>query len=464
MRGFTVEEAVAQTVEETLTQTSYEYAMDELDKEMRIEESEAKGSGRTRTVKLEVTCKDGSTVWTEHTISVVRNEKGEPAALLGIARDITERMKAETELRAQKELIDRILTSMPNAVVVLNQDLQVILVNQTFTNVFHVKEGKVDGKPLSAIQGIRSLATPVREAFAGRGTGESVQFNHRMAGVNRTFIADIIPMYEHEVLLIARDVTDERDRTEKLYLTDRLVSVGEMAAGVAHEINNPLTAVIALSQILVESQLPDGVREDVQDIHNEAQRAANVVRNLLLFARGEGAEKQPEQINDLIEEVVGLRAYKNKVDNIRIDTRLGANLPDVIVDRSEMRQVFLNIVLNAEQAMLKAHGRGLLTITSQRVNGDIRISFADDGPGIDKHVRKRAFNPFFTTKQVGEGTGLGLSISYGIVTAHGGHIHAKSAPGQGATLTVELPVAGNGLEKRRSSSTDKVSAADVIAL
>jgi signal transduction histidine kinase len=393
---------------------------------------------------------------------VVRNEKGEPAALIGIARDITERMKAEAELRAQKELIDRILTSTPNAVVVLNQDMQVILVNQTFTNVFHVKEGEVDGKPLSAIQGIRSLATPVKEVLAGGGTGENVQFHHRMAGVNRTFIADIIPMYEHEVLLIARDVTDERERTEKLYLTDRLVSVGEMAAGVAHEINNPLTTVVALSHLLVDSELPDDVRQDVLDIHNEAQRAADVVRNLLLFARGEGAEKQPEQINDLIEEVIRLRTYKNKIDNIRIDTRLGANLPDVMVDRSEMRQVFLNIVLNAEQAMLKAHGRGLLTITSQRVNGDVRISFADDGPGIDKHVRKRAFDPFFTTKQVGEGTGLGLSISYGIVTAHGGHIRAKSAPGQGATVTVELPAAGNELEKRKISSIDEASADDVI--
>jgi signal transduction histidine kinase len=138
--------------------------------------------------------------------------------------------------------------------------------------------------------------------------------------------------------------------------------------------------------------------------------------------------------------VLKLRAYEHRLHNIQVNTQLNPDLPEITVDRFQMQQVFLNIILNAEYFMTEAHNRGTLTITTQQLKNSVRISFADDGPGITKENLDRLFVPFFTTKEVGKGTGLGLSICYGIVTSHGGKIYARSEPGKGATFIVDLPV------------------------
>ena len=227
---------------------------------------------------------------------------------------------------------------------------------------------------------------------------------------------------------------------ERFYLTDRLASVGEMAAGIAHELNNPLTGVVALSQLLLESGVPDEIKEDLEAISSEGQRAANVIRNLLSFARSHTMSAEPIEINAIINQVLSLRAYEHRVNNIVANTHLAPNLPVIVADRFQMQQVFLNIVLNAEQAMTEFKGGGNLTITTEQLGGIIKISFADDGPGILPEIMNRIFDPFFTTKEVGKGTGLGLSICYGIVTSQGGRIYAESQPGKGATFIIELPV------------------------
>ncbi|MDO9573450.1 MAG: ATP-binding protein, partial [Candidatus Contubernalis sp.] len=151
-------------------------------------------------------------------------------------------------------------------------------------------------------------------------------------------------------------------------------------------------------------------------------------------------EKQPVDINSIIEKVLELRAYEQKVNNIEVVTRFAPDLPEITANGFDLQQVFLNIVINAEHFMTEAHGRGTLTIATERLGDIIRASVADDGPGIAKDNLGHLFDPFFTTKEVGKGTGLGLSISYGIITAHGGRIYAKSKPGKGATFIVELPM------------------------
>jgi signal transduction histidine kinase len=142
----------------------------------------------------------------------------------------------------------------------------------------------------------------------------------------------------------------------------------------------------------------------------------------------------------VIEDVLKLRAYEQRVSNIQIERRLAPDLPEIMVDYFQMQQVFLNIIINAEYFMSEAHGKGVLAITSERVNNAIRISFADDGPGIPEEHLLRIFSPFFTTKEVGRGTGLGLSICHGIVAEHGGQIYARSHLGEGATFVLELPI------------------------
>ena len=234
--------------------------------------------------------------------------------------------------------------------------------------------------------------------------------------------------------------TEQRRAKEQLLITDRLASIGELASGLAHELNNPLTGVIGFSQLLLSKDLPDEVREDIKIIYSEARRAADVMKNLLIFARKHPPVKQLVDINSVIEKVLALRAYEQKVENIQVFNRLAPDLPLTMADYFQLQQVFLNIIINAEHFMLEAHQRGTLTITTRRVGNSIIASFTDDGPGIASEDLVHLFDPFFTTKEVGEGTGLGLSICHGIITEHNGLLYAESKPGKGATFVVELPV------------------------
>jgi signal transduction histidine kinase len=223
-------------------------------------------------------------------------------------------------------------------------------------------------------------------------------------------------------------------------VTDRLASIGELASGVAHELNNPLTSVIGFSELLLGKDVPDDVKEDLRTINKEAQRTASIVRNLLTFARKHPEKKQLVDINNMIQKVLELRAYEQKVSNIQVNTQFAPGLPEIMADGFQLQQVFMNIIINAEYFMIEAHGRGILIITTEQVGDIIQASLADDGPGISEENLGHIFDPFFTTKEVGKGTGLGLSICHGIITAHGGRIYAESESGKGATFVVELPI------------------------
>jgi two-component system NtrC family sensor kinase len=240
-------------------------------------------------------------------------------------------------------------------------------------------------------------------------------------------------------IIITSDITEQKRQNERLMSTDRLASLGELAAGTAHEFNNPLTSIIVLSEMLMEKG-PDGIRDDLTLINNEARRAANVARNLLAFGGKHTPVKQLYQINSVIEDVLELRAYEHKSSNIDIERHLVPDLPEIMVDYFQMQQVFMNIIINAEYFMMDAHNRGTLAITTQKENSTVRISFTDDGPGITPENLKRIFDPFFTTKEAGKGTGLGLSICHSIVAEHGGQIYVRSQLGKGTTILVELPV------------------------
>jgi len=220
----------------------------------------------------------------------------------------------------------------------------------------------------------------------------------------------------------------------------RLSSIGELASGIAHELNNPLTSVIGFSDLLLEKDIPDDIREDLSVVNREAKRTAEVVQNLLIFARKHPPGKQLVNINSIIEKVLELRAYEQKVSNIQVNTRFAPDLTEIMADGFQLQQVFLNIIINAEHFMIEANNRGTLTITTERVEDIIKASFADDGPGIAKENLGHLFDPFFTTKEVGKGTGLGLSICHGIISEHGGKIYAESKLGKGATFVVELPL------------------------
>lgn len=228
---------------------------------------------------------------------------------------------------------------------------------------------------------------------------------------------------------------------EQLRLAGRLAAVGELSAGVAHELNNPLAAIQGYAQFLSSSNnLDEATKKDVETIYREALRASKITQNLLSFARRHEPEKKFISLNEVVENTIELRAHPLKVSNIELVTELAPDLPKTMADFYQMQQVFVNLINNAEQAMVAAHGKGKLVIKTQKSDEVIQVTFTDDGPGISEENMKRIFDPFFTTKDVGKGTGLGLPICYGIVEAHGGRIYAKSKLGAGATFIVEIPI------------------------
>jgi signal transduction histidine kinase len=244
-----------------------------------------------------------------------------------------------------------------------------------------------------------------------------------------------------DITYLRRFEEERRVLEQKAQLASRLASVGELASGVAHEINNPLTGVIGYSQLLLERQdTPKDIRQDLKVINEGAQRVASIVKRLLAFARQTKPARTHVDINDLINGVLQLREYNLKANNITVTTTLDPALPITMADAGQLQQVFLNLIINAETEMKLAHNKGKLRVTTGKVDSNIVVAFKDNGPGIPEDNLQKIFDPFFTTREVSEGTGLGLSVCYGIIKEHNGRIWADSEPGRGATFFVELPV------------------------
>jgi CheY-like chemotaxis protein len=263
---------------------------------------------------------------------------------------------------------------------------------------------------------------------------------------------------------VMRDITERKEEQAqrrqletRARLASHLASIGEMASGIAHEINNPLTAVIGYSQLLAQHNLPAEVKEAVEQILQGATRVAGIVQRLLTFARQHTPTRGAVDLNEVIRSTLALRAYALKAANIRVTTRLDPLLPTTIADGKQMQQVILNLIMNAETAMKGAHQGGELVLASAINRGSILLTVSDDGPGIPDAIQDRIFDPFFTTREEGQGTGLGLSICHGIVNEHGGRIWVQSECGKGAAFFVEVPVISEPKRKTESASAKQDS-------
>ena len=248
-------------------------------------------------------------------------------------------------------------------------------------------------------------------------------------------------------LEIVRDTTPEIRLQEQLLHAEKLASIGKLVSGVAHELNNPLTAILGHAQLLERRASDDKTKGKVKMILDEAGRASKIVRNLLTFARKHKPEQQLIDLNEVIQKTLALREYELNLSRIQVNMNLAENLPIVIGDFHQLQQVLLNLITNAEQAMLETRGEGVLTIESYCEDGRACLKVQDNGPGIPPEIGPRIFDPFFTTKSVGKGTGLGLSICYGILSEHHGKITVESEPEQGAKFFVSLPAAGEKAEE-----------------
>jgi len=246
---------------------------------------------------------------------------------------------------------------------------------------------------------------------------------------------------QHSRAELEQTVETLKNTQGQLIQSEKLSAVGEFVAGVAHELNNPLTAVMGFSEMLREADVDAKYRRHLDLIFKAAQRCQKIVQSLLSFARRHQPERKPVSVNELIQAVLEIVAYPLRTSNIEVSLQLDPKLPVVQADGHQIQQVFLNIVNNARQAM-EAHQReGRIKIITEVSGPNVRITFQDNGPGIPEENLRRIFDPFFTTKEVGKGTGLGLSLCYGIIKEHGGSIKPVSRPGEGATFIIELPAA-----------------------
>lgn len=257
---------------------------------------------------------------------------------------------------------------------------------------------------------------------------------------------------------VERDITDDLRMRDELVRAERLSAVGELVAGVAHEINNPLQSIVGCAELLSEGVQDPELKRDVALIRSEAGRAREIVRSLLSFVHRRPSERVPTDLNEIIHEAIALRGYHLKQKGVELADASDPGIPRARANPDEIRQLVLNLLLNAEHAVTASAPPRRITLQSGVVEGMVYVEVSDTGPGVPEHLRHRIFEPFFTTKEVGEGTGLGLSISHGIAEAHGGRLELTKSDGHGASFRLALPTA----EQPAAASEPEAAAAPRI--
>ena len=292
----------------------------------------------------------------------------------------------------------------------------------------------------------------VQEAGVWRGT----YVRRRKDGTTFPSATAVVPLMNvrgeiTHFVRVERDSSEETRLRDQLIHTERLSAVGQLVSGVAHELNNPLQSILGFTELLIETEQRQQNRRDLEQVRAETVRAGKIVRNLLAFVRRSSSERALQAINDLARATLALRAYELTTSNVALEEQYADGLPPVWVNREEIQQVILNLILNAEHAMRAAHAGGHLTLRTAAVDSNVIVEVRDDGPGIPAKLAGRVFEPFFSTKGVGEGTGLGLSIALGIAEAHGGML-ALLPTAAGACFRLTIPAA------RPSDLSDSVDA------
>ena len=350
-------------------------------------------------------------------------------------------------VRRAKEQWETAFDALSEGIAVVDPDGVVRRANRSLASLLGVPVPTLVGTPLGeALLGkSHALAELLDKTLSGERTPPLVARSERLqrsVRVNAALIAGA--GFAQSVVVLVEDVTDQQALETQLVQSEKLAAVGQLVSGVAHELNNPLTSIAGLSEFLLEQkELGKKDRGHLQVIHEQAERAGRIVRNLLTFARKGTGEREPVDLNDLIRGTLALTAYDLKLKDVTVTRELSGALPPVLGDRHGLQQVVLNLVTNSAQAVGENPRERLREITvSTWFDGQVHLRVADSGPGIPEDVRQNVFTPFFTTKEPGKGTGLGLSITYSIVESHGGHITIEPPPaGGGAAFRVDLPPA-----------------------
>lgn len=374
-------------------------------------------------------------------------ETGRLVRYQGTLVDVTEKRALEKQLQRQEEFRRRLLGSFPDLILVLDLKGKYTFVSARIAELLGYGPEYLMGKNVDDVEKTSpELATLYRTVATGKSSLTSSEYNSRHHdGSWRAMLAMASPLLDAEgaptgVIISVRDVTTEKKLEQKIIQSERLAAMGQMIGGFAHELNNPLTAILGYAELLQESQSTDSARKQIADLHKEARRAAEIVQNLQYFARPPALGRSQVDLNELVHRTVQMQAYPLRKSEITVDFLPEPAIPPIMADPNQLMQVFLNLLLNAEQAIREARDKGTIRVRLGRNPDSVWVVFQDDGPGIATENLEHIFDPFFTTRRPGRGTGLGLSICKTVLREHGGNIEAASAPGGGAVFTITLPL------------------------
>lgn len=403
-------------------------------------------SGSTRTREIRVRKRDGSVAVCVDTSSGVMDE-GRIVRYQGTLVDVTEKRAMERQLRRQEDFRRHLLESFPDLILVLDPNANYTFVSSRIRDLLGFGPETLMGKKIEeGADNSPELVTLYRSVANGETALATAEYGARhQDGSWRTMLGTASPMLDTEgkpagVIISVRDVTTEKKLEQQIIQSERLAAMGQMIGGFAHELNNPLTSILGMTELLQDNESSDHARKQLVSLHQQARRAAEIVQNLQYFARPPAPGRSPVNLGELIQRTLHLQAYPLRKSNITVDFLQEPSLPPIMADPNQLMQVFLNLILNADQAIRESRDKGTIRIRLGRNPDSVWVMFQDDGPGIAPEVLPHIFDPFFTTKRPGRGTGLGLSICKTLIREHSGNIEAATAPGGGAVFTITLPI------------------------
>jgi PAS domain S-box-containing protein len=404
-----------------------------------------RGSIRTREITLRR--KDGSAAICLDTSRAVWDTAGAIIRYQGTLIDVTERRKMETQIRQQELFRQRLLESFPDLILVADLEERYTFASSRIRDLLGYRPEELVGKKIEDLQDHSPEFTALyRDVASGKQLFGSSEYGARHRdGSWRTMRASASQLFDADnklsgVIISVRDITVEKKLEEQIIQSERLAAMGQMLGGFAHELNNPLTTLLGMSELLKDGETNETRAKQLGMLHQQARRATEIVQNLMYFSRPTAPGKAQVDVAELVDRTLHLQAYALRKGNITVDFLKAEGLPQVLADPHQLMQVFLNLILNAEQAIREIRDKGTLRIRLGKTDHSVWASFQDDGPGIAPEILPNIFDPFYTTKRPGRGTGLGLSICKAVLREYGGNIEAGSIQGGGAIFTVSLPV------------------------
>jgi PAS domain S-box-containing protein len=392
--------------------------------------------------------KDGTLLHTLQNITAVRDANGKIVQIRGLMLDVTEQRTFQSQLQRERDFNQKILNTTQSMILVLDTAGLISYANRRCFESGYREDELIGHRLVDWVEA--SHRTDFEAALETTAHGhqvENLELRVRRSDTSMGhFSISLSPMRDEQdlvnsVVVVMTDITDAVLLQAKLAHSEKMASIGRLVSGVAHEVNNPLAAILGFTDLLLENPaIPENAREDLQIILHETQRTKDIVQDLLSFARQRPVQRELVHVNNVLRQTIKLRSYDFASHGVEVSEDFDENLAPALGDAQQLQQVFLNILNNAYDAVQDAGQRGHIVIHTGRSEQNIEVAITDNGTGVPD--TERIFDPFYTTKQAAKGTGLGLSICYGIVRAHGGEILCRNnEDGPGSTFIVRVPIA-----------------------